>query len=113
MQVGAARARKGVQERDDRQGLTHVRPIGTRTRALERSAGRFPRRGPPRRRTGRVSVQVGTDGAPTHPSAVGPWTRIRRTARAPEHEETPMSKRGRKRRARKGSAANHGNRPNA
>ena len=28
-------------------------------------------------------------------------------------KEDPMSKRGRKRRSRKGSAANHGNRPNA
>jgi hypothetical protein len=28
-------------------------------------------------------------------------------------QETPMSKRGRKRRSRKGSAANHGKRPNA
>ncbi|MCP2263155.1 hypothetical protein APR03_000478 [Promicromonospora thailandica] len=28
-------------------------------------------------------------------------------------QETPMSKRGRKRRSRKGNAANHGKRPNA
>jgi hypothetical protein len=30
-----------------------------------------------------------------------------------ENEENSMSKRGRKRRARKGNAANHGRRPNA
>lgn len=30
-----------------------------------------------------------------------------------ESKEQVMSKRGRKRRSRKGSAANHGNRPNA
>jgi hypothetical protein len=36
-----------------------------------------------------------------------------RWSTGPEHEETPMSKRGRKRRARKGNGANHGNRPNA
>nr|WP_278247748.1 hypothetical protein [Intrasporangium flavum] len=29
------------------------------------------------------------------------------------HEETPMSKRARKRRSRKGNAANHGRKPNA
>jgi hypothetical protein len=29
------------------------------------------------------------------------------------HKENPMSKRGRKRRARKGNGANHGKRPNA
>ena len=42
---------------------------------------------------------------------------VRRAARAPtpgtSTKEDPMSKRGRKRRSRKGSAANHGNRPNA
>nr|WP_267911235.1 hypothetical protein [Janibacter endophyticus] len=30
-----------------------------------------------------------------------------------DHEEDRMSKRGRKRRSRKGKAANHGRRPNA
>jgi hypothetical protein len=30
-----------------------------------------------------------------------------------DNEENNVSKRGRKRRARKGSSANHGNRPNA
>lgn len=43
---------------------------------------------------------------------------VRRPARAhspfsPIPKEDRMSKRGRKRRSRKGSAANHGNRPNA
>ncbi|GAA4721151.1 hypothetical protein GCM10023216_07820 [Isoptericola chiayiensis] len=33
--------------------------------------------------------------------------------RSPSREETAMSKRGNKRRARKGKAANHGKRPNA
>ncbi|HEY0216428.1 MAG TPA: hypothetical protein VGC57_08565 [Cellulomonas sp.] len=34
-------------------------------------------------------------------------------ASAPGAKEISMSKRGRKRRSRKGNAANHGNRPNA
>ncbi len=36
-----------------------------------------------------------------------------RVSRVPQIEETPMSKRGRKRKGRAGSAANHGKRPNA
>jgi hypothetical protein len=34
-------------------------------------------------------------------------------AHGERHKETPMSKRGRKRRSRKGNGANHGKRPNA
>jgi len=37
----------------------------------------------------------------------------RRPATSASTEETLMSKRGRKRRSRKGNAANHGKRPNA
>jgi hypothetical protein len=38
---------------------------------------------------------------------VGPWTQI------PPTKEHAMSKRARKRRSRKGNAANHGKKPNA
>lgn len=50
----------------------------------------------------------------------GPLETRRPQARGPQapsphdrQKETPMSKRGRKRRSRAGSAANHGKRPNA
>ncbi|CPU66269.1 Uncharacterised protein [Mycobacteroides abscessus] len=36
-----------------------------------------------------------------------------RPAALPDRQENTMSKRGRKRRSRKGNAANHGKRPNA
>ncbi|BDZ42928.1 hypothetical protein GCM10025865_22270 [Paraoerskovia sediminicola] len=44
---------------------------------------------------------------PWQPRTVGSWDAT------PDREETTMSKRGRKRRSRKGNAANHGRRPNA
>jgi hypothetical protein len=43
--------------------------------------------------------------------AASPWARTARTNR--ETLEIPMSKRARKRRSRKGNAANHGKKPNA
>ena len=42
------------------------------------------------------------------------WTRLdARPPAGPHSEETPMSKRSRKRRARKKNAANHGKKPNS
>ncbi|GED09785.1 hypothetical protein CCE02nite_17840 [Cellulosimicrobium cellulans] len=49
-------------------------------------------------------------------SRVGRWEAdlTRRDRRdSPDRQENTMSKRGRKRRSRKGNAANHGKRPNA
>ncbi|GIG40146.1 hypothetical protein Cph01nite_19080 [Cellulomonas phragmiteti] len=94
MQVGAPGAGQGVQERDDGLGLlAHVRDIGIRAPALEPTTAA---------RTGGVMWDDGT----TSP--------VRAVfARAATRGEPAMSKRGRKRRSRKGNAANHGKRPNA
>ncbi|GAA4962064.1 hypothetical protein GCM10023225_02050 [Kineococcus glutinatus] len=107
MEVGAAQLRQRLQVRDDGQAGAGVEEghhdvIGGPGAHLDRTPPARPSTpaqhpGPaPRPGRGRARAPV-----------VGPWHQHQRARGA------PMSKRGRKRRSRKGNAANHGNRPNA